>query len=130
MKERITFIHPPGGGVDPEDLEIQEAGLLGPQIDSARQDRLTIPLDELPAELSEVLRDFKAVHVRWTSPLQYETLDPFTSRTSPGFHLSYTPVKDGLNDVYVVLLSYTYKLTDDLIHTDPNSVLHCKYLGR
>lgn len=106
MKERITFVHPPGGGVDPEDLEIQEAGLLGPQIESARQDRLTIPVDELPAELSAMLRDFEAVQVRWAGPLQYETLDPFTSRISPGFHLSYTPVKDGLADAYE-----TYVLT-------------------
>ena len=101
MRERITFVHPPGGGVDPEDLEIQAAGLLGPQFETTRQDRLTVPLDELPPELSEVLRDFEAVHLRWTSPLQYETLDPFTSRISPGFHLSYTPLKDGSNNPYV-----------------------------
>ncbi|CAM1502900.1 Fc.00g076760.m01.CDS01 [Cosmosporella sp. VM-42] len=100
MRERITFVHPPGGGLDPEDLEIQEAGLLGPQIETTRQDRLTIPLDELPPELSNLLRDFEAVHLRWTSPLQYETLDPFTSRISPGLHLSLTPSKEGAEGPY------------------------------
>lgn len=102
MRERITFYHPPGSSLDPDtDLENQEAGLIGPQIDAVRQDRLTLPLDELPAELLQTLQGYDAVHLKWTSPLQYETLDPFTSRISPGFHLSYTTVQGQPNDPYV-----------------------------
>ena len=100
MRERITFYHPPGSGVDPdEDLDIQDAGLLGPQIDAVRQDRLTLSLDEVPDELIQTLHGYDAVHLRWTSPLQYETLDPFTSRISPGLHLSY--MAQGPVDPYV-----------------------------
>lgn len=90
MRERVTFVHQ-DPNLDPETLDNQEVGLLGPQIDSVRQDKLTIPLDELPPDLAGLLKSFESLHIRWASPSQYETLDPFTSRLSPGLHVSYTP---------------------------------------
>ncbi|KAJ3524901.1 hypothetical protein NM208_g11867 [Fusarium decemcellulare] len=97
MRERVTFVHK-DYSLDPEALDIQQAGLLGPQIETVRQDKLTIPLNELPAELIDLLNDYEAVHIRWASPLQFETLDPFTSRISPGLHVYYTPALSSSHD--------------------------------
>ncbi|KAF5970965.1 PBN1-like protein [Fusarium coicis] len=90
MRERVTFIHN-DYTLDPEQLDNQEAGLLGPQIESVRQDKLTIPLDELPSELTDILQEYEALHIRWASPVKSETLDPFASRISPGLHVYVTP---------------------------------------
>ncbi|KAJ4264828.1 protease B nonderepressible form [Fusarium torreyae] len=90
MRERVTFLHQ-DDTLDPEALDIQEAGLLGPQIEAVRQDKLTIPFSELPTELTDILDEYQALHIRWASPVKSETLDPFTSRISPGLHVYATP---------------------------------------
>ncbi|KAH7144012.1 PIG-X [Dactylonectria macrodidyma] len=97
MRERITFVHE-DPSFDPEALDLQDVGLLGPQIQTVRQSRLTATLDELPKELADLLKAFDALHVRWASPLQYTTLDPFSARLSPGIHLSYSPSPSHEND--------------------------------
>lgn len=102
MRERITFVHE-DPSFDPDALDLQDAGLLGPQIETARQNRLTINFDELPQELADFLKGFEALHFRWASPLQYTTLDPFSARLSPGLHLSYSPSQSHENDPYVTL---------------------------
>ncbi|RGP69936.1 pbn1 [Fusarium longipes] len=91
MRERVTFIHN-DYTLDPEALDNQEAGLLGPQIETIRQDKLTIPFGELPRELTDILQEYEALHIKWASPIKSETMDPFTSRISPGLHVYATPV--------------------------------------
>jgi hypothetical protein len=91
MRERVTFIHS-DYTLDPEALDNQDAGLLGPQIETVRQDKLTIPFSELPGELTDILQEYEALHIRWASPVKSETMDPFTSRISPGLHVYATPV--------------------------------------
>ncbi|KAH7182796.1 protein PBN1 [Fusarium flagelliforme] len=91
MRERVTFVHN-DYTLDPEALDNQEAGLLGPQIETIRQDKLTIPFSELPRELSDILQEYEALHVRWASPVKSEIMDPFTSRISPGLHVYATPI--------------------------------------
>ncbi|KAJ6784401.1 hypothetical protein PWT90_08308 [Aphanocladium album] len=93
MKERITFIHPVGGEHDPKSFDIQPKGMLGPTINTMREDRFTIPMDEIPAKIAEVLRQFRSLQVRWASPIQQNAISPFSSRISPGLHVSYTPAK-------------------------------------
>lgn len=103
MKERITFVHPPGAEFDPKLLQIQATGLLGPTIDTMREDRLTIPLNEIPAKFANLLKLLESLQIRWASPKQQNTINPFGSRISPGLHLSYTPQKDGKQGQYVVI---------------------------
>ncbi|KJZ77017.1 hypothetical protein HIM_03338 [Hirsutella minnesotensis 3608] len=91
MRERVTFISPPDGGIDPKDLDVQPAGLLGPSTRCVRQDRLTLGLDELPRELADLLSGYRALHLRWASPRKYDTLEPFSSRQSPGLRVYLTP---------------------------------------
>ncbi|KAK2030938.1 PIG-X-domain-containing protein [Colletotrichum zoysiae] len=95
MRQRITFIHKPGDGVPPESLEISDAGVKGPDISSVREERVTLALEELPSELSQLLSESHELHIRWASPWAYDTVEPLVSRVSPGFHLFYTPKKDG-----------------------------------
>ncbi|CAJ0541937.1 Ff.00g083000.m01.CDS01 [Fusarium sp. VM40] len=90
MRERVTFVHR-DHTLNPEELDNQEAGLLGPQIETVRQDKLTVPFSELPLELTDILQEYEAVHIRWASPIKSETLDPLTSRISPGLHVYATP---------------------------------------
>ncbi|KAF7542585.1 hypothetical protein G7Z17_g11447 [Cylindrodendrum hubeiense] len=117
MRERITFVHE-DPTFDPDTLDLQEAGLLGPQIETTRQNRLTFNLDELPQELADLLKGFDALHVRWASPLRYATLDPFSARLSPGLHLSYTPSQshgnDSTDDPSVPPSFYFYQGLEDL----------------
>ena len=91
MRERITFVQPRGSGVDPNTLNVQEAGLLGPLIDTVREDRLTLTLDELPSDLKNLLSSYKELHIRWATAAPHDVLEPFASRTSPGLHLTFAP---------------------------------------
>ncbi|TDZ87592.1 Protein pbn1 [Colletotrichum sidae] len=95
MRQRITFIHKPGNGVPFEALAVSDAGIKGPGIESVREDRITLALEELPAELSQLLGGTHELHIRWVSPEAYGTISPLSSRLSPGFHLFHTPKKDG-----------------------------------
>lgn len=90
MKERVTFILPPGAQYDPSAIEIDADGVLGPRIPATREDRLTLSLDELPAPWSRILEtSFADLSVRWAGAHSYEPLDPYSSRISPGLHLQY-----------------------------------------
>ena len=103
MRERIAYVHSPDTGVDPDALEIDSSGLRAPSIEAVRQDRLTLGLDELPREVAQVLReDLRELHLRWAGSGAYKTLDPFTSRVSPGLHVFYTPVDDSTYDPLVI----------------------------
>lgn len=95
MRERITFVQPRGAGVDPQTLDIQEAGLLGPLVETVREDRLTLTLDELPPDLSALAGGLKELHIRWSTAAAHGVLEPFAARISPGFHLSYVPGTPG-----------------------------------
>lgn len=94
MRQRVTFFHKPGSPVDPASLRIAETSLSGPNIEAAREDRVTLALDELPAELRTVLRGAHELHIRWVSSRAFDSISPLFSRLSPGFHLFYTPRED------------------------------------
>jgi hypothetical protein len=102
MRERVTFVHR-DHTLDPEELDNQEAGLLGPQIETVRQDKLTVPFSELPPELTDILQEYEAIHIKWASPVKSETLDPFTSRISPGLHVYATPTSASSCNPYVTV---------------------------
>lgn len=93
MRERITLVHSPELGIDPESLSLSPRSLKTPALEAVRQDRLTVALDGLPAEVAQLLQDFQQLHIRWTGPEAHETLEPFASRLSPGLHVWYTPTK-------------------------------------
>lgn len=80
--------------MDPNQLEIHETKVQGPALEAVREHKITLTLPELPSELAGLLRDLEELHLRWATSASYDTLEPFSSRLSPGLHVSYTPVKE------------------------------------
>ena len=94
MRERITFVQKLGESLDPSVLKINGGVIDGPEIQAAREDRLTFAIEELPNELQSLLKGAHELHVRWVSPTSYEAVSPFLARLPPGFHVFFTPGKD------------------------------------
>ncbi|KAJ2987562.1 hypothetical protein NUW58_g4441 [Xylaria curta] len=91
MRHRITFYHRNEHGVEPASLQIRDRSLSGPDLVAVREHRVTLALEELPAELRELLREVHELHLRWSTPRAYDTLGPWSSRLPPGLHTFYTP---------------------------------------
>lgn len=99
MRERITFFHYAGDAVDPAKLKVSKSAVKGPEHPrAAREDRLTLAVDELPDELRSLLAGAHELHVRWSAADEYSAVAPLYSRVSPGLHVSYTPRKDKASD--------------------------------
>ncbi len=96
MRQRTTFFHRPESPVDPALLRLTDATLTGPTIEAAREDRVTLGLDELPPALARTLAEtVQALDVRWAAPTAAaQPVGPLLSRVSPGLHVFYTP-RDG-----------------------------------
>ncbi|KAK6841604.1 hypothetical protein PG987_002464 [Apiospora arundinis] len=94
MRQRTTFFHHNEDAIEPASLKVSGRSLSGPNIKAVREDRFTLGLDELPAELQELLRISQELYIRWTSPVPYQSLGPWGSRLPPGLHVFYTPKTD------------------------------------
>ncbi|GAB1320121.1 protease B nonderepressible form [Madurella fahalii] len=94
MRERITFVQKLGDSLEPSALKVDDGIISGPEVHAVREDRLTIGLDELPAELQTLLKGADELHIRWVSPAAYEAISPLLARLPPGFHVFYTPGRD------------------------------------
>ena len=94
MRQRVTFFQKPDRPVDPARLQITDSSLAGPDIEAAREERITLALDELPTELRKILTGSHELHIRWISSETYDSISPLFSRLSPGLHLFYTPSID------------------------------------
>ncbi|KUI58774.1 Protein pbn1 [Cytospora mali] len=53
MRQRVTFLHKPEDGIDPALLKVTDSSLTGPSLKAAREDRVTLALEELPEELRQ-----------------------------------------------------------------------------
>lgn len=104
MRRRATFITHPSRAVNPADIQVSENQLLLGGLKAAREERLTLGLNELPEEVVEVLREAHELHIRWTGEHIYHTTPPFLSRTSPGIHVQYSPLKEDQPDHLCSLL--------------------------
>ncbi|RYP79181.1 hypothetical protein DL771_000159 [Monosporascus sp. 5C6A] len=91
MRQRTTFFHRNENGIEPASLKIAGRSISGPDFLAAREDRVTLGLEELPTELQELLRKSHELHIRWVSPYAYESVGPWSSRLPPGLHVFYTP---------------------------------------
>ncbi|KAJ4421419.1 protease B nonderepressible form [Neurospora sp. IMI 360204] len=94
MRERITFIQKQGDSIEPTTLKIKGGVLNGPEIQAAREDRLTIAIDELPTDLQAVLGTAHELHIKYVSSQPYEAITPLLARLPPGFHLFYTQARE------------------------------------
>ncbi|KAI0166030.1 PIG-X [Xylariaceae sp. FL1272] len=91
MRQRITFFHRNEHGIDPSSVKLTDTSISGPDLVAAREDRGTLALEELPAELQELLRDVHELHIRWSAPITHHALGPWNSKLPSGLHIFYTP---------------------------------------
>ncbi|TRX90736.1 hypothetical protein FHL15_008315 [Xylaria flabelliformis] len=91
MRHRITFFHRHEHGIEPSSLQLRGRSISGPDLVAVREHRVTLALEELPAELQELLHEIHELHIRWSTPQAQNTLGPWTSRIPPGLHAFYTP---------------------------------------
>ncbi|KAL5342912.1 protein pbn1 [Aspergillus crustosus] len=92
MRRRITFIQPPHAPFHSSQTILTPNDLTITSLDAAREERLTLGFDELPAELWTVLRHTHQVHIRWATERAYEAVEPFSSRVSPGLNVFFSPI--------------------------------------
>lgn len=94
MRRRATYITHPSHAVNPDDIIVRPNQFLLGALKAAREERLTLGLEELPSEVADVLRDSHELHIRWSQEKPYATTGPFLSRIPPGLHIQYTPLKE------------------------------------
>lgn len=95
MRERITYVQKLGDSLEPSAVRVEGGAISGPDLHAAREERLTMALNELPAELQRLLQAAaQELHIRWVSATPYETVSPLLARLPPGFHVFFTPGRD------------------------------------
>jgi hypothetical protein len=104
MRRRSTFFHAPQLDIDPSQLQLSGDKFFITDLDAAREERLTIGLEELPREIVQVLEQAHELHLQWSTERNYNTSSPLFSRISPGLHISYTPLKEQQDDKLCPLL--------------------------
>ena len=86
MRQRITFIHEPHEGIDPNSLVISESRMTIPSLKAARQDRLMVDWVEIDSAVQNKLME--AGHftkrIAWPEKFSYKALPPFSSRDPSG----------------------------------------------
>ncbi|KAE8347877.1 protein pbn1 [Aspergillus arachidicola] len=113
MRRRITFVQRPETPFSLDQAVLTSDALALHGIDGAREERATFSVDELPEELSEVLKQCHQLHVRWASERRYDAVAPFSSRVSPGLHVFYTPVEGSSEENKLKSLCALLKRTFD-----------------
>ncbi|CAI6333425.1 unnamed protein product [Periconia digitata] len=94
MKERITYIVQDPDAFSPEQLVVKGDSITLKKVQAAKEQRITVGLDELPTELRKSLEQWHELHIRWSSSIPYSASPPFTSRVTPGLHVFFTPLRD------------------------------------
>lgn len=103
MRQRITFLQEPQDSLDPKLLSVASSSISAKELKAAREERITLSLDELPQELYQLLKGSHELHIRWASPRKCETIAPLVSRLSPGLHVFYTAAQRSSNSSYDLL---------------------------
>lgn len=98
MRRRTTYITEPSRAVNPRDIQVDGNHFLLGAIKAAREERLTLGLNDLPKEVADVLQESHELHIRWAPEHLFTTITPFLSRISPGLHIFYAPLKEGQHD--------------------------------
>ncbi|KAL3474537.1 PIG-X [Aspergillus californicus] len=91
MRQRITYIQKPHAPFSPTQTTLTPESLQIQNLDAAREERLTVGVDEVSNELRDVLRNIHEIHIRWASEKGFESASPIVSRVSAGLHVSVTP---------------------------------------
>ncbi|KAJ5182699.1 hypothetical protein N7492_000315 [Penicillium capsulatum] len=114
MKRRLTLIQPVDAPFEPHQATLTASALSIRALDAAREDRITLGLDDLPEELRAVLAASHELHIRWATERSFDAVAPFASRVSPGLHVHYTPsAPDQPSESLCSLLSAVFGTDED-----------------
>jgi hypothetical protein len=94
MRQRITLLHKPEDAIDPKSIKLADNSLALSGLKAAREDRITLSLEELyerAREIYYVLKESHQLHIRYVNKISYESIPPLVSRVSPGLHVYFTP---------------------------------------
>ncbi|KAI9924474.1 hypothetical protein ASPWEDRAFT_48012 [Aspergillus wentii DTO 134E9] len=91
MRRRITFVQRSEAPFEQDQAALTPDALSVTNLDAVREERATFSFEELPSELSQVLKECHQLHIRWATERPYDTIAPFSSRVSPGLHVFFTP---------------------------------------
>lgn len=91
MKQRTTYLVSDPSATHPDNFVLQPRSLHIKSIKAAREDRFTIKYGELSPEIKSFLKQCDQLHVRWSTSLPYQSVDPFGSRVPAGLHVFLTP---------------------------------------
>jgi hypothetical protein len=100
MRRRITLLPLPEDAIDLASIEVTKDSLKVASIKAAREDRITLGLDELPHEIHIVLKQSHELHIRYVNRIFYKSIPPILARLSPGLHVFYSPQRKS-NNAYV-----------------------------
>ncbi|PLB43188.1 PIG-X-domain-containing protein [Aspergillus steynii IBT 23096] len=95
MRRRITFVQPPDSPFDLDQAVLSRKELSVRQLVAAREERVTLGIEEVSDEIQDVLKQSHQLHVRWASERSVDTLAPFSSRVAAGLHVLFTPREGG-----------------------------------
>ena len=104
MRRRTTFLSGNLLDLDENQLTIADGRLRLRDLKGAREERVTLGVDELPQELRQVFHESHELHLRWQSEAPYSSTVPLVSRLSPGLHVFYTPLRDHSSELICPLL--------------------------
>src|ERR1700753_328545 len=94
MRERVTYVLQKGELVfKPDQIETTKTSLAISNIEAIKEHHIVFSSPEIPPEIWRVLRTCHELHIRWSTAQSYNLVAPYTSRVSPGLHVSFTPLQ-------------------------------------
>jgi hypothetical protein len=94
MRERVTYVLQKGESVfKPDQIETTKTSLAISNIEAIKEHHIVFSSPEIPPEIWRVLRNCHELHIRWSTAQSYNLIAPYTSRVSPGLHVSFTPLQ-------------------------------------
>lgn len=116
MRQRATFIVKPNTPpTNPEQFVLSPGSnaystnnLEVKDLHAAHQEKWTIARPDIPPKVWDVLKSLSELHIRWSTPKTYDTINPFSSRVPAGLHIQAAPLPEENTNELCTLLSSAF----------------------
>lgn len=89
MRQRITFIHEPHDAIDSKSFQITKESFTLKGLRAAREDKITLNLDDVPKHIKDFLERAREVHIKHVQTSSDKTLAPLDAQIASGLHVSF-----------------------------------------